>query len=283
MADQVATDRATEPNAAERQRWNDPRWAEVWPRREALTSSVTTCLLDHLPLGEGDRVLEVGSGGGAATFALAGRVGSGAVTAADVSAPLCDLGRRRARERGADNVTFVVADAQRAALPGGPFDAAASQFGVMFFDDPAAAFGNIRDHVRPGGALAFACWRAPEENPWLVNPAVAAFLPTPPAPVAPAAGRTPPGPFSLCDVEATRSLLEAAGWEQVSSTPYDLVVAVPGSALVDEDALRFFGVPEDRIAEALGAVAERLRPLARSDGDYDAPLAFQVVTAANPR
>jgi hypothetical protein len=29
----------------------------------------------------------------------------------------------------------------------------------MFFDDPAAAFGNIRAAVRPGGRLAFLCWQ----------------------------------------------------------------------------------------------------------------------------
>jgi hypothetical protein len=35
----------------------------------------------------------------------------------------------------------------------------------MFFDDPAAAFGNLRKALRRGGRLAFLCWRTPEENP----------------------------------------------------------------------------------------------------------------------
>jgi hypothetical protein len=39
-----------------------------------------------------------------------------------------------------------------------------SSFGVMF-DDPAAAFANLRKALRRGGRLAFVCWRTREENP----------------------------------------------------------------------------------------------------------------------
>ena len=35
----------------------------------------------------------------------------------------------------------------------------------MFFDDPAAAFANLRKALRRGGRLAFLCWRARAENP----------------------------------------------------------------------------------------------------------------------
>ena len=47
----------------------------------------------------------------------------------------------------------------------GSFDAVLSSFGVMFFDDAAAAFANLRRALRRGGRLAFLCWRAREENP----------------------------------------------------------------------------------------------------------------------
>ena len=47
----------------------------------------------------------------------------------------------------------------------GVFDVVLSNFGVMFFDDPAAAFGNLRKALRRGGRLAFLCWRTREENP----------------------------------------------------------------------------------------------------------------------
>jgi hypothetical protein len=38
-------------------------------------------------------------------------------------------------------------------------------FGVMFFDDPAVALGNLRKALRRGGRLAFVCWRTRAENP----------------------------------------------------------------------------------------------------------------------
>jgi SAM-dependent methyltransferase len=49
----------------------------------------------------------------------------------------------------------------------GIFDVVLSSFGVMFFDDPAAAFGNLRKALRRGGRLAFLFWRTRAETPSL--------------------------------------------------------------------------------------------------------------------
>jgi len=54
----------------------------------------------------------------------------------------------------ASHAEFVVVD-----------DVVLSSFGVMFFDDPAAAFANLGRALRHGGRLAFACWRTRDENP----------------------------------------------------------------------------------------------------------------------
>lgn len=55
----------------------------------------------------------------------------------------------RATDQQLENVTFRKADVQGRDLGDGSFDVAISQFGVMFFDDPAAAFSNIRTALRP--------------------------------------------------------------------------------------------------------------------------------------
>ena len=47
----------------------------------------------------------------------------------------------------------------------GVFDVLLSSLGVMFFDDPAAAFANLRKALHRGGRLAILCWRTREENP----------------------------------------------------------------------------------------------------------------------
>jgi SAM-dependent methyltransferase len=64
-----------------------------------------------------------------------------------------------AADAGVDNVAFVQADAQVYPLPPAAFDVLISSFGVMFFDDPAAAFANLRAALRPGGRLVFLCWQ----------------------------------------------------------------------------------------------------------------------------
>ena len=266
-------------NEGERRRWNDAYWSSIWPRREAFTARVTPILVDRLSPADGEQVLEIGCGGGTASFALAERVGGGRVVGVDLSASLVSLAEQRAAARGVGNVSFVVGDAQEDPLPPGPFDLVASQFGVMFFDEPCRAFSRLRHQARPGGRLGFVCWRDPASNPWNVGPALVPFLPTPPGP---APGKSVAGPFSLADPAATGALLAAAGWAGVEVEAHDLVVAVERDALFEVGELDFRGVPADRSDEALTAVEARLDRLVRPDGRLDAPLAFWTVTAVAP-
>jgi SAM-dependent methyltransferase len=267
---------ATEPNETERRRWNDRAWAAAWPKRERLTTAVTDVLLNHCRLQPTDRVLDVGTGGGVAALAAARVVGDGAVVGADISAPLVELARRRAEERNVANVSFVVADVQQETVAGAPFDAAISQFGVMFFEEPETAFANIRRQLVGGGRLGFACWRDSDLNPWFPGAAFAGIVPPPPPP---APGTSPTHPFTLADPRHTTGILEASGWREVVCTPHDLVVTVNRDTIVDDEALEFSGVPVDSFGAAWEAVERRLAPITRDDGRIDAPLAFQVFTA----
>jgi SAM-dependent methyltransferase len=114
---------------------------------------------------------------------------------------------RLAAAAGVGNARFVVADAQVHPFGAGIFDVVLSSFGVMFFDDPAAAFGNLRKALRRGGRLVFACWRSREENP---------FFNTGFAEAAAVLGwREMPGPgapFSLASTSRVGALLSGAGF-----------------------------------------------------------------------
>jgi SAM-dependent methyltransferase len=266
-----------EANEAERRRWNDDRWVAVWPKREALTDAITPILLDALALQAGERVLDVGCGGGKTTIAAAQAVGpTGTAIGADISKPLSELAAQRAAEAHVNNVMFRVADVQLEPIAEGPFDVVMSQFGVMFFDEAEKAFANIHAHLAPGGRMAFACWQTIDRNPWNVAAALAGIIPPPPPP---APGKNPTGPFSLGDPDRTQGILEAAGFAHVRRTPHELLADVPQDAVVDEAQLTFTGVTPDRMAEATAAVNAHHAPFRTSPGMAKFPLAFQIFQA----
>ena len=264
-------------NEAERRRWNDEGWAAAWPKREVLTDAITPYLLDALALQPGERVLDVGSGGGKATIAAARAVGpSGTAVGADISRPLTKLATRRAAEAEVTNVSFCVADVQHEQPTGGPFDVVMSQFGVMFFDDSLAAFTNIRAQLESEGRIAFACWQTADRNPWFVAAALVGIIPPLP-PSEP--GQSPVGPFALGEPERTQGILEAAGFAHVSRDAYDLAPEVPHDALIDDAQLVRMGVPPEKMAEATEAVNDHLAKFASRPGLAKFPLAFQIFQA----
>jgi SAM-dependent methyltransferase len=98
----------------------------------------------------------------------------------------------------------------------------------MFFEDPRAAFTNLRRALRPGGRLAFVCWRAAAENPVMTSAMAAARhrVPEPP-PAAPFA----PGPFAFAEADHVRGILTGAGFGEVVLDAHDADMG--GNALDD--------------------------------------------------
>ena len=195
----------------------------------------------------GERVLEVGCGTGGTTADLAKAVGAkGHVLGADISEPLVEA----ARARGLGNATFEVADATTHAFEPASFDLVFSRFGVMFFDNPPAAFANIRKGLKPGGRLAFVCWRPAMENEWVTVPAAAArpHLPPqpPPDPLA-------PGPFAFADPVSLKSILSGAGFRDVQAKKLDGVMNLGTSS--DEAAFQMTNLGP--LSRALGEVEDQ--------------------------
>lgn len=231
--------------------WNGQsgeRWVAYQARLDAMMAVFGQAAIEAAAPAIGERVLDVGCGAGASSLDLAARVGAGGhVLGLDISEPL--IGRARALAPQDTPVLFQVADASSAELPEGAFDILFSRFGVMFFDDPTAAFAHMRRALKPGARVAFVCWRGMAENDWVRLPmgAMKGILP----PTVPP-GSDAPGPFSFGDQGRVARILTAAGFTDVAIVPFD--ASIP------------FGKGETRDAALDDAVKMTLEvgPLARA-------------------
>jgi SAM-dependent methyltransferase len=198
------------------------------PVLDGMFAGIAEMLADVAAARGAERVLDVGCGVGATTLAIARRLGSGAsCTGVDISGPMIAAARERVAYED-HPPRFLLADAAAHSFKDGEFDLLVSRFGVMFFDDPVAAFARLREAIGPGGGLRFVCWRSPEENPFLTTGARAAadLLPEMPP-------REPgePGPFAFAEKERLVEVLSGAGWEGVEIEPVDIPCAFPESDL----------------------------------------------------
>ncbi|MGH7057388.1 MAG: class I SAM-dependent methyltransferase [Acetobacteraceae bacterium] len=206
-----------EANGEQRARWNEvigPRWVSVSEDIDAHLKEITELALAHAAPRPGEAVLEIGSGTGSMAVRLAKAVlPLGWVMGLDFSEPMVKEAENTVRRTGLGNVRFRLADAQIEKLKEGLFDLAFSRFGVMFFDDPKAAFANIKTAMKPTGRLSFICWGPLARNPHWAIPREIAVKHLGPAEAAPAGA---PGPMALADPEHLRDVLTAGGWREVT-------------------------------------------------------------------
>ena len=227
--------------------WNEragQEWTTLQVRMDAGMAAVAEALLAFAKVRPGMAVLDVGCGTGTTSLALAG---AGAkVTGVDISRPMLGLARERAAKAGLP-VSFIEADAST--YPFAPeFDLIFSRFGVMFFDAPVAAFAHMRKALKPGGRVAFVCWRTPPENPWASAPLMAAkpFLPEQP-PADPLA----PGPFAFSDAKRVEAILSDSGFFGIHIEKFDATMDM------GEDL------------DAAAALMMRVGPLSRAASEAD--------------
>ena len=274
MRDRIVGGMATAPNEAMHAHWNGPagdHWASHVDTYDRLLAGHLDELLRGAALQPGEKVLDVGCGSGTSSLAAAEAVRpSGSVVGVDISGPMLARARERASAAGLDHVSFDQADAQTAALDRGAFDVVLSRFGVMFFDDPGAAFVNIGAAVKSGGRIAFTCWQDVFSNAWMSVPAMAmmSVVPLPlPEPGA-------PGPFAFADSDRVRGILAGGGFTEIELAPLTLKMRIGGSL---DEAVEFLrgtdlgstlartATPE-QLDEAVEKVREALAPYVTSDG-----------------
>ncbi len=279
-------------NAEQIEYWNGEagkRWAEDDDTMARLLGPISEALLDHAALEGCNSALDVGCGGGSQSLLLAQRLGENArVLGVDISEPMLEVARRKAETpaSGRASLEFLRADASSHAFPPGSFDLLFSRFGVMFFDDPVAAFTNMRIALR--GRLAFCCWQSPKNNDWVRIPLQAALqhLP-PPEPPPPNA----PGPFAFADPARVESILGAAGFSQVNLHPFSTTLRISEASGLPEAVreLARIGPVSRLLSEQPQSVLDKVFPSIETalqpyftKGALDLQAAVWLVTATSP-
>ncbi len=264
-------------NADQIDYWNSAsglKWVTLQHEIDDVFQAVSDRLLDRAGPAMGQKILDIGCGAGALSLNLAGRVGpAGSVLAVDIAKALLQRAEERRLSAGLDNLAFREADAQVHPFEPAGFDLAVSRFGVMFFEDPVAAFANIATGLGDGGRMHLAAWSALEENPWFGIPREAAIAvlgkpePTPPH---------APGPLAFADRERVVGILERAGLADcraeletvVLRTPMDLASVTRLASNIGPAAriMRAFSGTPDDLERIVAKVEEGFRPYATPEG-----------------
>ena len=109
--------------------------------------------MDHLRIGEGSVVADLGAGGGWFTIRLARRVQpSGRVYAQDIQPEMIGSIQRRVLREGLNNVTTVLGTPVDPQLPV-PVDVVLIVDAYHEMDDPRTLLRNVRRSLRPGGRV----------------------------------------------------------------------------------------------------------------------------------
>ena len=253
--------------------WNGDtgrNWVAYDTLMEAMLQPIGEAVLHVFRFISHSRALDIGCGCGHPTLSLATRIGpGGSVTGVDVSAPMLSVAQEltatKTPERAAIN--FLEVDAQVH-----PFDPASvehvfSRFGVMFFEDPVAAFRNIHRALTASGTLAFCCWQSRTVNPFMTVPAQAALALLPPPPEMPPQA---PGPFAFAEPDYVHSILSQSGFSDISITP------------LNQDLVFGAGLPLSEIVEHLVKIGPIAQMVREAPDALQQPVRERVATALTP-
>jgi SAM-dependent methyltransferase len=282
-------------NAEAIQAWDGPLFDRFVQYRDILVAGLGAhgdAALRLNPPQEGQHILDVGCGFGDTTQQIAALVGpSGEAVGVDAAANFIEAATREAEEANAGNARFFVADVQVDDL-GGPYDAAFSRMGTMFFISPVAALRNVRKSLVPGGRLTMVVWRRREDNEWLykAQQVVEGIVQRPEEYDEPTCG---PGPFSMANADTVTDQLIAAGYEDIALRRCDL--PIKGGNSIDQALEIVMSIgPAGEILRLLGdratpympqvdaALREAFAEFQRDDGSVWGMASTWIVTATSP-
>jgi len=237
------------------------KWLANLARFEGMIAPIGEALLKQADFKPGERVLDIGCGGGGTTIAIAQAVApSGEVLGIDISPDLTTAATQRASDAGVSNIRFICADAATVQLADAPFDRLFSRFGSMFFTEPHKAFANLHSLLRPGARIDLAVWGPPRDNLWMMEMmgVVRRYVDIPPA-----IPRTP-GPFAFEDLTYLNEILASGGFSGANVIPYEGLQPIGGLNVAPQDAVEFV-LSSMAVGRALDEQGDEIRAAAEVD------------------
>lgn len=256
---------STSPNAEIVEAWDTVLFDKFVRYRHLLTLGLerhgNLALEKHAPQA-GQRVIDLGCGFGDATAQIAELVGPrGEAIGVDCAPSFVKLARREHEQAGIENSTFLTADVQVDDLRG-PYDAAFSRFGVMFFLSLVSALKNLKSYLRPGAQVTMVVWRKRQDNPWLytAEQTVRDLVAENHESTEVTCG---PGPFSMSGPDMVSEQLLAAGYGQIAFERQDLDICI-GRNLDESVEFAMDLGPAGEIMRLAGPAAEAAEPEVRA-------------------
>ena len=279
----------SEVNKNQRDFWSG-KGGDIWVERQnamdTMLSHLGEAALNKLNLNEGENVLDIGCGCGHTTLNIAKRISpDGQVTGLDISEPMLKRAKESANEMSISNASFNCVDVQTDDMGEEVYSAAFSRFGVMFFEDPVAAFCNINKSLITGASLSFVCWQSPTVNPWqsLFVQEVKKFidLPSPPP--------RSPGPFAFMESEYVSSILEESNFQNIMIEGHEAEVNMFSGRSLSDSVKDYISInpvvsemlkdsPEDQKTEIINSAIDAFSPYYSEKG-LMFPSATWLVTA----
>jgi len=237
------------------------KWQRYLQQFEGMIQPIGQAAFELAGFKKGERVLDIGCGGGQTTLDIGRQVGpGGAALGLDISAVLIATARERASKAAVSNVHFACSDAASVTLESTAYNVLFSRFGVMFFEEPNAAFRNLHSLLARNARMVFCCWGPPPENPWVgkLSEIISRHI------TLPAPDPTAPGPFAFADQARTRGILEQAGFSQISFTPWRGAQLLGGPGL-DPDSAADFAMKAFFVGEVVADQPEAIKKAVLED------------------
>jgi SAM-dependent methyltransferase len=187
-------------------------WAQEWQRTDRSFTELNARFFPMIAAmaPATGRVIDIGCGAAETAISLAQAKPGLDITGIDISPSLLEIARSRAK--GFGKIDFVLGDAAAQAACHAPVDLYFSRHGVMFFDDPVAAFTAFREAASAEGRIIFSCFRD-----WSLN----GFAYEISKLTDDAAPTDAPGPFAFASQDRVAAILDTSGWRDAKALAVD--------------------------------------------------------------